>query len=106
MSASVHTPGPWEIETNGQWGLVSADGRDGQGWIICDLGVHVDLSCSNRDYVSQQILDEVDANARLIKAAPDLLASLVEIMDAMDDGSDEPALVAARAAIASATGAS
>lgn len=39
---------------------------------------------------------------RLFAAAPALLASLVEVMDAMDDGSDEPALIRARAAIASA----
>lgn len=44
------------------------------------------------------------ANARLAWAAPKLLKSLEEMLDVMDDGSDEPTLIDARAAVAEAKG--
>ena len=49
---------------------------------------------------------ERDANARLIAAAPDLLAALETLTDACCqwDNQDDPALEASRAAIAKAKG--
>jgi hypothetical protein len=45
-----------------------------------------------------------EANARLIAAAPDLLASLKELMPLWSSGIDEPWVQRARAAIAKAEG--
>ncbi|WP_168990511.1 hypothetical protein [Aureimonas flava] len=68
MSGSKHTPGPWQLE--GNW---SANGRKLGGWVstmhpspIFELSPLVGFS------------DEIVANARLIAAAPELLAMLRE----------------------------
>jgi hypothetical protein len=43
-------------------------------------------------------------DARLIAAAPDLLAALEELLNALPSATTHPAIKAARAAIAKATG--
>lgn len=48
--------------------------------------------------------DERRANARLIAAAPDLLEALEELLNALPSATTHPAIKAARAAIARATG--
>jgi hypothetical protein len=86
-----HTPGPWAI------GLESDDDRF---QVIASTGEHI---C----YVE---LDPVGSNARLIAAAPDLLAALKWAVDCSDMNLDDldldtcAALDAARAAIAKAEG--
>lgn len=45
-----------------------------------------------------------EANARLIAAAPDLLAALSELLPLWENGIEEPWIIRARAAIAKATG--
>jgi hypothetical protein len=78
---SAHTPGPWSFRASSYLEYIyAADGS-------CVFSGEMDT-----------------ANARLISAAPELLASLRAMLDTMDDGSDEPTLIAARAAIAKATG--
>ena len=88
MSAANYTPGPWVTSSlpNGTEWTVSADGGD----MLADL-----TGCPNEK-----------ANARLIAAAPELLAALQAIMgdpDAVDHILYLDA-VAADAAIAKATG--
>lgn len=81
-------------------------GREGN---VCECGEpraekfvsHTGVSISSPDF------DEAAANARLIAAAPDLLAALRDLLKRVDDGSDygpDHAVSIARAAIAKATG--
>ncbi len=93
MSAQ-HTPGPWFV----------AHLPDGQGsWVACDpdgCGIHADGS-----YMAVCVSPIGEANARLIAAAPDLLAALEGLFRLLDAGSlYEPQAFAARAAIAKAKG--
>ena len=59
-----HTPGPWTV--HGQW-QASVRMPNGEGFHVCSDPRHAS--------------DESKANARLIAAAPDMLAALEEIMD-------------------------
>ena len=83
---SAHTPGPWNCNR------ASAAGRE----IIVSEVSPVDVAVLSHRDKSQS---EINANARLIAAAPDLLEALREIAA---DYSDPIRL--ARAAIAKATG--
>src|SRR5262249_39013946 len=95
----MHTPGPWEV------GLYS-EFRDrysinAQQWTaLADVVVRLDGESTPTG--------EGEANARLIAAAPDLLASLQELERwFITEGSSDkkwPPFVRARAAIARATG--
>lgn len=88
---SQHTRGPWEISKHGtpayapQYG-VYAEGRQTDHVIVTG--------------------DHAEADARLIAAAPDLLAACRNLADAFElllaDDTDNPRYVAARAAIAKA----
>jgi hypothetical protein len=106
MSAVKHTPGPWELEGDVEWVMDDAGGhrhliiRAPDGW-------NVALVQADEDD------EEQVANARLIVAAPDLLAALRALVWQIDrddsvvweDGSPAAAmLLDARAAIAKATG--
>lgn len=90
MTDTQHTPGPWRAEwvPKGQrpWVGRIAEGR----WAA--------LACGKTD-------EEAEANARLIAAAPELLAALQAVADYWAGG-DVPADIdaAMRAAIAKATG--
>ena len=82
---SKHTPGPWEKAE--PFATVRAPGRP----CIADCGSRSDL--------------DAQANARLIAAAPDLLAALEYIMAwTPNDWNAETARDMARAAIAKARG--
>ena len=99
MTESKHTPGPWD-----NWGLTIWQQSDGRK--IC----HMDGMSLNAA--------ENKANTDLVKASPDLLAVLENLLvsalewadsvqydrDASWEYNDEPVIVAARAAIAKATG--
>ena len=106
MNRSQHTPGPWAVTTVGS----------------CH-GVHPAASSNERDDICRvtphnyhpdgwpAAKAEAEANARLIAAAPELLAALVALMgeanlgDVYLDDDDRAKLDVARAAIAKATGA-
>ena len=99
MSAK-HTPGPWEFGPNhsstglaGQL-VVRPAGEFPHGEWVADVGSMYD--------------DHREANARLIAAAPDLLAALIAITTTRCDGMDitpiNDAWDMATAAIAKATG--
>jgi hypothetical protein len=87
---SAHTPGPWHADLPEK--IHPRFVRDTAEVVIayCDRG-----------------LEEAKANARLIAAAPELLASLRHAVEACEQewiGDSEPAwMIAARAAIAKAT---
>lgn len=102
---TTHTPGPWSAD----WGYIVAPDVTGK---------HVDLyvaTIAEEDEDGRVVPEhERDANARLIAAAPDLLAALRGVMTWWADtlpphGADDdmPAHLfdAAHAAIARATGA-
>ena len=87
-----HTPGPWRVQrqnpspTTGEWMISGAN----PGYLA-----------EVRDCGS----GDVQANARLIAAAPDLLDALKDALCALECcGKDYPAASKAKAAIAKATG--
>ena len=97
MSDVRHTPGPWVVflEDRVAFAVMSA-GRDGD---ICKM--------DNPNFPEFGKADEMNVNAALIAAAPDLLAAC-ELFDkwvtglAAIQGDIVPAVEAARAAIAKA----
>lgn len=103
-----HTPGPWRIEDPmpASFSVMAPDrpGHPNEYRIIAS--VDTDVECGI-------LLQEAEANARLIAAAPDLLAALQGLMGAewrpktgplQYDSLREDAWAAADAAIAKATG--
>ena len=71
---SAHTPGPWYIRTHDYANVRGADGifHDGSNLPIVND-------------VWGKTLAQADANARLIAAAPDLLAALAQLLAEVDD---------------------
>jgi len=80
-----HTPGPWELRQSSRdyWFIDYEQG--GEGYTLTKL------DCGEKD-------------ARLISAVPDLLAALEGLLNALPSATTHPAIKAARAAIAKATG--
>lgn len=102
---SKHTPGPWVVlNTHDIFTNIGAENADGDcapyndGWHVADCGSD-DLN-----------IDEIRANARLIAAAPNLLAALQEVVaeadayEAKHGPMHRPWVRIARAAIAKAEG--
>lgn len=73
----AHTPGPWKVSYASS---ISSDIRSGDDWIAS-------VYCNGNDSTKWE--DEVQANARLIAAAPGLLAACIaaypNIMCACDE---------------------
>lgn len=98
-----HTPGPWARVPDERFRHDNSAGvRDATGSYVAAA---LDFNRSDRDA-------EVEANARLIAAAPELLATLKDViahlrsitLDPGDDEDDAPALVAAETLVAKAEG--
>lgn len=94
MSVATHTPGPWEVHPRNRFDFSEVLAGDLRVAIIPEWPL---------------LLAENTANARLMAAAPDLLASLVEMLEFADMGEihDEEtaeAVARAQAAIAKAEG--
>lgn len=82
-----HTQGPWSTEQG-----------DGQLHVVSEFGTIAQVGpCNTVD-------EEDDANARLIAAAPELLAALQELVLAPNKFRPEKYWDAARSAISKATG--
>lgn len=81
--ASKHTPGPWHVEDDGSV-------QHESGMVICVPSYAEDFPCltEDEDKTEDEVRAEVDAecaaNARLIAAAPDLLAMLIECRKQID----------------------
>jgi len=96
----THTPGPWEVDT-----ICNTD------MVYAANGLRVATTyCEGQD--EDMPWEEVEANARLVAAAPDLLAGL-EAAEAIisglmaefdEDENDVPSIIGIRAAIAKAKG--
>lgn len=89
-----HTPGPWEIDRDG--GIPAVYMSHAKAWITFSPSV------SGFGY---DATDELEANARLMAAAPDLLALALAIREAADLAGitmNGPLATMARAAIAKA----
>ena len=67
-----HTPGPWKLNTDGDTGM------NDSGCILDSIG-HVIVTDIYGTFKNGRTTGEAEANARLIAAAPDLLAALEEI---------------------------
>ena len=63
-----HTPGPWKLNTDGDTGM------NDSGCILDSVG-HVIVTDIYGTYKNGRTTGEAEANARLIAAAPDLLAA-------------------------------
>ena len=104
MTANTqHTPGPWKVlHTRArklQWNVCTENGAPFQAVIVEGL-------CNSNEHLSDEVQE---ANARLIAAAPDLLASLIDLLawaNISDDSHYKTLALrnAARAAIRQATG--
>ena len=85
-----HTPGPWTFVQGGSGNFPTWNVRIGSNLITLPFA---------------SSMDTLDADARLIAAAPDLLEALNDILNGHGDPDiPEAALAKARAAIAKATG--
>lgn len=115
--AGAHTPGPWSI--NEDKGYVSSTGEVDHGGFRIDAKDITQLAYvwrSNSRWGTNEPFGaaEAEANAHLIKAAPDLLAALIYLVNAFEHPEATargrrgildhvpPALEQARAAIAKA----
>lgn len=106
--AVAHTPGPW------QYAPILCRSENDRGWLVCVPDVRIaDVWPMNDE--DGNASPEAKANARLIAAAPDLLATLRKLIEAVDEhladnGGNDPyktfgrRMRTARAAIAKATG--
>jgi hypothetical protein len=92
-SRAQHTPGPWFVQPSFLTIYAMSDG-------------YVGLTCALASVLRDQPgVAAAKANARLIAAAPDLLAALDALLALHIAHHNNPAHVAARAAIAKARGA-
>jgi len=98
MSEPKHTPGPW---------VAASSPSSVVGWPICGKMGRIigDVACLHAR-PGTDAYAEVEANAHLIAAAPDLLAALKRcvVLAAAHPGGDDPNVARANAAIAKAEG--
>ncbi len=110
MSEMKHTPGPWRINVSGsdRWS-VDYDGPSSTYITIC--GKRSAPVCFAVEPSAYKNDEEVEANARLIAAAPELLEAADHIDRTATDIADDMVVISGtgyrllRAAIAKATGA-
>ena len=96
-----HTNGPWVVgEKKNVSGILNIEilGEHGYSLVANCYGTTTGLA----DWYAGA--RHVDANARLIAAAPDMLEALRGVVDAYENGGMIEPIFAARAAIAKATG--
>jgi hypothetical protein len=87
MTNAKHTPGPWRIVNDGNYRLIEADiGKSWNNPTVCHLFVDVTPEDSVTIGPWYNSFDNDEANARLIAAAPDLLAALEALLN--DDFAD------------------
>lgn len=99
MSNAKHTPGPWLVQETTVYALNDERNPANRFTASVDSGW-----ADEKRRISRQ---EVEANARLIAAAPELLEALSQAVESMQDSgyqNSHVAVMAARAAIDKATG--
>lgn len=64
-----HTPGPWEVYSH-SWSDTSIYAKQDNSYCVCRLSIYDEATEANQS----ELESEMDANAQLIAAAPDLLA--------------------------------
>ena len=94
---SAHTPGPWFHSNTSMWGCVTTK-PDGHGHVVAE----VDSPHTGKGRLDHNRTEETKANARLIAAAPDLLAALKAVAATM--ATDHVAYFETQRAIAKAEG--
>ena len=72
-----HTPGPWVFEPHGGFG---ANDPDGNPWPFGYISTSHPSPIFQLDVILGWPSDELTANARLISAAPDLLAVAIALL--------------------------
>jgi hypothetical protein len=101
----THTPGPWHVCGAERGGCICGHVWDATGNVHVASATALNM-VNPDDLESQEVcvhdVDETKANARLIAAAPDMLAALKAVVAIADRRTDE--FDAARAAIAKAEG--
>jgi selenophosphate synthetase-related protein len=91
---NTHTPGPWDVYAGKM--------KNGDRIINDGEGTPVAYAADYNEYAKD---DQVDANARLIAAAPDLLEAAQDALTAFQSGRNgSAAMVLLAAAIAKAEG--
>ena len=90
MSKPAHTPGPWRV---GAYGTTVMTGRPNSqaNDTICSLYMPIHSGVGELLLPQDARTEQVEANARLIAAAPDILAALQRLRDdvqAMHVGSE------------------
>lgn len=93
-----HTKGPWRVVPYGDGDSLVICSDEGGEWRICFMATHGGTA---------SVWRAIQANARLIAAAPELLSLVEDIEESLTaDGTYRLLREACRAAIAKATGAS
>ena len=98
----AHTPGPWEVGRGAGW-IVTRPHAVGRREAALAIGMTPAYSLISAPTCKWFKDGEAEANARLIAAAPDLLAALEALAD-VPDVQGWPETDQARAAIAKAKG--
>lgn len=82
---SKHTPGPWYTQP---WPHQGYMGVSSLGWYsnyVIDTMIRIYPRYSHQDGVTPPAVDEAEANARLIAAAPELLEALQDLVLHLDN---------------------
>jgi len=88
MSTPAHTPGPWELFEH-SWSDSSIYGGPKNEKLICKFSIYGEATEETQEHLEK----EMDANARLIAAAPELLKwhqNIVALAIFDEDGPAEP----------------
>jgi len=95
-----HTPAPWEVFEH-SWSNSGIYGGDKNSKNICNLSIYDEAT----EETQNELTKEMDANAKLIAAAPELLESLELLLETCEySDANHEEYNAAVAAIAKAKG--
>ena len=106
---SKHTPGPWTLVQDGGWPFAyTVESESANCWVV-RLNLFTYSTDDTKEKANARLGNEViHADARLIAAAPDLLAFATFFVEMFNGDPESPIdqaqLEQARAAIAKATG--
>lgn len=78
MSEPAHTPGPWKVQEGYLTVYTTTCPETGTGFTNAIADVHREKTCAGSIVPEEEAI----ANARLIAAAPEMLAALIELRDA------------------------